>query len=98
MYPSSRAQAAERFGRLGGCSTATVGSVVGSGVATSGALVAYLVRNGRLAERGSLEVDVRMGIEMGRPSRVRVRREIDALGASRLSVFGTARATNEVAG
>jgi len=64
---------------------------------TSGALVAHLVRSGLLAERGLLEVDGRMGIEMGRPSRVRVRREIDAPGAPRLSVVGTARATSKVA-
>jgi len=63
---------------------------------TSGALVAYLVRCGVLPERGPLEVDVRMGYELGRPSRVRVRREFDAQGAPRLSVFGSAEILSEV--
>lgn len=54
---------------------------------TSGALVAWATRRGLLPSQGTLAVDVRQGVEMGRPSRVRVRRG----PGPRLSVHGHAQ-------
>jgi PhzF family phenazine biosynthesis protein len=57
---------------------------------TSGALACYLHRHGLAPQTGRIVVQVEMGIEMGRPSRVEARLEASDGAVERVSVLGRA--------